>query len=174
MIHLNADAENELDIKTLIVSIGDIARVTAEMKMEQACSLSGRVLGDIALEAAGQKREPLAIKALSIVGSLALEFTEKGLDVAARGVVESLGTCGKTFSRQNMETLTSLSEIYLMQLSLKSLEKKSHGAGIAAIGFLGEIGVTSVEQAIETSALEAAVILEDQKSTRLNSSHRSG
>ncbi|WP_054864858.1 hypothetical protein [Methanosarcina barkeri] len=78
LIHLDANAENELDIKALIISIGDIARVSAEMKMEQVCSVSGCVLVDIALEAASQKREPVAIKALSIVGSLAMEFAGKG------------------------------------------------------------------------------------------------
>lgn len=161
LIHLDADAENELDLKALIISIGDIARVTAEMKMEQACSLSGRVLGDIALEAASQKREPIAIKTLSIVGSLALEFSGKGLDAAARSAAESLGTCGKGSSRMKMETLTSLSEAYLMQVSLRSIEKGPDKAGIAAIGYLGEIGIASAEQAIETSTLEAAVILED-------------
>lgn len=161
LIHLDADAENELDIKALIVSIEDIARVATEMKMEQACSVSGLALGDIALEAAGQKREPLAIKALSIVGSLALEFAEKCLNVATRDTVESLGNCGKNSSRMKMETLTSLSEIYLMQVSLKSIKKSLPDSGIAAIGFLGEIGVASAEQAIETSTLEAAVILEE-------------
>ena len=155
LIHLDADAENELDIKALIVS------VATEMKMEQACSVSGLALGDIALEAAGQKREPLAIKALSIVGSLALEFAEKCLNVATRDTVESLGNCGKNSSRMKMETLTSLSEIYLMQVSLKSIKKSLPDSGIAAIGFLGEIGVASAEQAIETSTLEAAVILEE-------------
>ena len=78
------------------------------------CSVSGRVLGDIALEAASQKREPVAIKALSIVGSLALEFAGKGLDAAARNAAESLGTCGKGSSRMKMETMISLSEVYLM------------------------------------------------------------
>jgi len=95
LIHRDADAENELDIKALIISIGDIARVAAEMRMEKACAASGRTLGDITLEAAGQKREPLAIKALSVVGSLALEFTGKGLDVAARSAAESPGNCGE-------------------------------------------------------------------------------
>ncbi|HWQ49257.1 MAG TPA: hypothetical protein VN414_09990 [Methanosarcina sp.] len=161
LIHLDADAENELDLKAIIISIGDIARVSAEMKMEQACSVSGRVLGDIALEAASQKREPIAIKALSIVGSLALEFTGKGLDEAAKSAAESLGTCGKGSSRMKMETLISLSEVYLMQVSLRSIEKGRYKAGIAAIGYLGEIGIASAEQSIETSILEAAVILED-------------
>ena len=174
LIPLDADAENELDIKALVISIGDIARVSAEMKMEQACSVSGRVLGDISLEAAGQKRETIAIKALSIVGSLALEFAGKGLDAAAISAAESLGTCGKGYSRMKMETLISLAEAYLLQVSLLSIEKSLNKTGIAAISYLGEIGVASAKQAIETSTLEAsaeqaienstleaAVILED-------------
>lgn len=161
MIHLDAGAENELDLKALIISIGDIARVAAEMKMQQACEISSHALGDIVLEAADQKRETIAIKALSIVGSLAREFAEKGLDAAAKGAAESLGNCGKNTSRMKMETLISLSETYLMQVALKSMEKGLPYAGTAATGFLGEIGVASAEQAIETSTLEAAVILED-------------
>ncbi|MCC4766148.1 hypothetical protein FXW07_05840 [Methanosarcina sp. DH1] len=161
LIPLDADPENELDIKALVISIGDIARVSAEMKMEQACSVSGRVLGDISLEAAGQKRETIAIKALSIVGSLALEFAGKGLDVAAISAAESLGTCGKGYSRMKMETLISLAEAYLLQVSLLSIEKSLNKTGIAAIGYLGETGVASAKQAIETSTLEASVILED-------------
>jgi hypothetical protein len=131
------------------------------MKMEKACSVSGRILGDIVLEAVSHKREPIAVKALSIIGSLALEFTGKGLDAAARSAAESLGTCGKGSSRMKMETLISLSEVYLMQVSLISIEKGLYKAGIAAIGYLGEIGIASAKQAIETSTLEAAVILED-------------
>ena len=161
LIPLDADAENELDIKALVISIGDIARVSAEMKMEQACSVSGRVLGDISLEAAGQKRETIAIKALSIVGSLALEFAGKGLDAAAISAAESLGTCGKGYSRMKMETLISFAEAYLLQISLLSIEKSLNKTGIAAISYLGEIGVASAKQAIETSTLEASVILED-------------
>ncbi|WP_011307767.1 hypothetical protein [Methanosarcina barkeri] len=161
LIPLDANAENELDIKALIISIGDIARVSAEMKMEQACSVSSRVLGDIALKAASQKREPVAIKALSIIGSLALEFAGKGLDEAARSATESLGTCGKGSSRMKMETMMSLSEVYLMQVSMISIEKRLQKAGIASIGYIGEIGTASAKQAIETCTLEAAVILED-------------
>ncbi len=161
LIHLEADAENELDIKALIISIGDIARVSAEMKMERACSVSGRILGDIALEAAGQKRVQIAIKALSIVGSLALEFTGKGLEMAARSAAESLGICGKSFSKIKMETLVSLSEVYLMQVSLLSIEKGFYKTGTAAIDYLGEIGIASAEQSIESCTLEAAVTLED-------------
>ena len=122
---------------------------------------SSHSLGSITLEAAGQKREPLAIKALSIVGTLSLEFAGKGLDTAAKGAAESLGNCGKISSRMKMETLVSLSEIYLMRIALKSMEKNLSETGPAAISFLGEIGVSSAEQAIETSTLEAAVILED-------------
>ena len=161
LIKLDPNAENELNIKALIVSIGDIARVAAKMKMEQACAASGQALGDIVLEAAGHKRESLAVKALSIVGSLALEFVEKSLDSATKGTVESLGKCGKYFSKMRVETLVSLSEVYLMQVALKSIEKGLPETGIAAIGFLGEIGVTSAEQTNELSTLEAAVILED-------------
>jgi hypothetical protein len=161
LIHQEADPENELDIKALIISIGDIARVAAEFKMVQACAASGQALGDIALEAAGENREPLAIKALSVVGSLSMEFAEKGLDDATKGTVESLGNCGKNFSRMKMDTLASLSEIYLMQVSLKSMEKDSLDSGITAVGLLGEIGVASAEQAIEMSTMEAAVILGD-------------
>ena len=60
-----------------------------------------------------------------------------------------------------METLTSLSEIYLMQVALKSMEKNLSETVTAAISFLGEIGVSSAEQIMEISTLEAAVILED-------------
>lgn len=161
LIHQDADAENELDIKALVISIGDIAKVAADKGMEQACIVSGRALEDIALEAAGHKREPLAIKALSVVGSLALEFAGKGLDAAAKGAAQSLGNCGKKSLRMKIETLVSLSEIYLMQVSLKSIEKSLPSAGIAAISLLGDIGAASAEQAIETSTLETAVILED-------------
>ena len=160
LIHLDANAENELDLKALIISIGDIARVAAEKEMQQACAVSCYVLGDIVFEAASQKRETIAIKALSIIGSLAQEIAEKGLDTAAKSAAESLGNCGKNSSRMKMETLVSLSEVYLMQVALKSIEKVFL-MGIAAIDFLGEIGVASAEQEIESNALEAAVILED-------------
>ncbi len=85
--------------------------------------LSSHALGDIVLEAAGQKRETLAVKALSVIGNLALEFAGKGLDTAAKGAAESLGKCGKASSKIKMETLASLSEIYLMQIALKAMEK---------------------------------------------------
>ena len=78
LIHLDANAENELDLKALIISIGDIARVATEKEMQQACAVSCYALGDIVFEAAGQKRETIAIKALSIVGSLAQEFAKYG------------------------------------------------------------------------------------------------
>ncbi len=154
LIHMDVTAENELDIKALMISIGDIGRVAAEMGMESVCAASSRALGDTALEAAGQKRETLAIKALSVVGNLALEFTGKGLDTAVKGAVETLGNCGKVSSRMKMETLASLSEIYLMQTALKSMEKNLSASGTAAISFLGEVGVSSAEQAIEISTLE--------------------
>ena len=39
-------AENELDIKALMISIGDIGRVAAEMKMEDGmCSFKSLLLG---------------------------------------------------------------------------------------------------------------------------------
>ena len=45
LIHMNVTAENELDIKALMISIGDIGRVAAEMKMEPACDASSRLSG---------------------------------------------------------------------------------------------------------------------------------
>lgn len=161
LIHQDANAENEMDIKALVISIGDIAKVAAEKGMEQACMASGRALGDIVLEAASQKREPIAIKTLSIVGSLALDFADKRLNAATKVTSQALGKCGKQSSMMKMETLASLSEIYLMQVSLKSLEKNLPDTGIVSIGFLGEIGVFSADQAIETSPLETTIILED-------------
>jgi ribosomal protein S11 len=161
LIHLNVSAENELDIKALVISIGDIGRAAAEMRMEIACVTSSRALGDIAIEAAGQKREPIAIKALSVVGNLALEFAVKGMDTAAKGAAESLGNCGKVSSKIKMETMTSLSEIYLMQVALKAMEINLSETVIASISLLGEIGAYSAEQIMEISTLEAAVILED-------------
>ena len=161
LIHMNAVPENEIDIKALMISIGDISRVAAEMKMEVVCVAASRALGGIALEAAGQEREPLAVKALSVVGNLALEFAGGGLDTAAKGAVESLGKCGKASSKIKMEVLASLSEIYLMQVALKAMEKNLSETVIVSINILGEIGASSAEQKMEISTLEAAVILED-------------
>jgi hypothetical protein len=98
---------------------------------------------------------------LSVVGNLALEFVGRGLDTAARGAVESLGKCGKASSKIKMEVLASLSEIYLMQVALKAMEKDISETVIASINMLGEIGASSAEQKMEISTLEAAVILED-------------
>lgn len=161
LIHMKAVPENEIDIKALMISIGDIGRVAAETKMEVVCVAASRALGDIALEAAGQKRETLAVKALSLVGNLALEFAGKGLDTASKGAAESLGKCGKASPKIKMETLASLSEIYLMQIALKAMEKDISETLIVSINMLGEIGVSSAEQKMEISTLEAAVILED-------------
>ena len=161
LIHMDAVPENEIDIKALVISIGDIGRVAAEMRMEAVCVASSHALGDIALEAAGQKRETLAVKALSVIGNLALEFAGRDLDTAAKGAAESLGKCGKASSRIKMETLASLSEIYLMQVALKAMEKNLSETGIVSINFLGEIGASSAEKKMEISSLEAAVILED-------------
>lgn len=161
LINMNASVENEIDIKALMISIGDIARVAAETRMEPVCVASSRALGEITIEAAGQGREPLAVKALSIVGNLALEFAGKSMDLAAKGAAESLVKCGKASSKIKMETLASLSEIYLMQLVLKAMEKNLSETGNNSIRFLGEIGASSAEQRMEISTLEAAVILED-------------
>jgi hypothetical protein len=97
LIYLSATAENELDAKALIISIGDIGRVAAENNMESACVASSRALGDIVVEAAGQERESLAIKTLSVFGRLALEFAVKGMDLAAKSAAESLGKLRKSF-----------------------------------------------------------------------------
>lgn len=165
LIHMKAVPENEIDVKALIISIGDIGRVAAEMKMEVVCAAASRALGDIALEAAVQGRETLAVKALSVVGNLALEFAGKDLGSAAKGAAESLGKCGEASSQIKMETLASLSEIYLMELSIKTLRKSISETGLISINLIGDIGAASAEQKMEISTLEAAVILEDLGNT---------
>jgi len=165
LIHMDATPENEVDIKALVISIGDIGRVAAEMRMEMVCVASTSALGDIALEAASLKREPLAVKALSVVGNLAMQFAGEGMDIAAKGAAESLGKCGKASSKIKTETLASLSEIYLMQLAIKAMGNTIPKTGTASITLLGEIGASSAEQKMEISTLEAAVILEDLGNT---------
>ena len=41
---MNAVPENEIDIKALMISIGDIGRVAAEMEMEVVCVAVSRPL----------------------------------------------------------------------------------------------------------------------------------
>jgi hypothetical protein len=161
LIHMKAVPENEIDVKALVISIGDLGRVAAETGMEIVCIAASSALGDIALEAAGQKRETLAAKTLSVVGNLALEFAGKGLGTAAKSAAESIGKFGKASPRLRVETLASLSEIYLMQIALKAMEKKISEAAIVSINFLGDVGASSAELKTEISTLEAAVILED-------------
>lgn len=160
LIHMDITAEHELDAKALIIAMGDIGRETAEKRMETASIASVRALGEVAVEAADQKRESLALKALSVLGSLALVFGEKGLDAAAKNAAESLGSFGKVSSREKMEVLAGLSEVYLMQLSMKAMEKNLSETCNIALNFLGEIGASSAE-AIENNAIGAAVLLEE-------------
>jgi len=165
LIYLNATAENDLDVKALMIAIRDIGRVAAERRMELVCMATSRALVDVVVEAAGKEREPLAVKALSLLGSLALEFAETGMDTAAKGAAEFLGDCGKFSSKRKMETLVSLAEVYLMQLAMKALDKNLSEIGSASIGLLGEIGASSAEQTLENSTTETAILLEDLGNT---------
>ena len=88
-------------------------------------------------------------------------FQGRAWDTAAKGAAESLGKCGKASSKLKIETMASLSEIYLMQTTLKAMEKNLSETVIVCINALGEIGASSAEQKMEISTLEAAVILED-------------
>jgi hypothetical protein len=161
LIHLRPTPENEVDAKALTISIGDIGRVAAEKRIEEPCVASCDALKEIAVEAADQKREALAVKASSIIGNLALEFATDKLHEATKGAAEAIGNCGKAFASQNMETLASLCEIYLMRITFKAMEKGLSEAGLVSINLLGQIGVTSAGKVMEISCLEAAVILED-------------
>jgi hypothetical protein len=161
LVPLNVTAENELDIKALTISIGDIGRVAAENNMEPACVTSVRAIGDIAVEAANQERESLAIKASTVLGRLSLELAEKNFSTAAKNGAESLGSCGKVASSVGMEMLVTLSEIYLMQLSLNAMDKSFYEIGYSAVDMLGEIGASSAEQEMELCTTEAAILLED-------------
>lgn len=161
LINLDITAEYELDAKALIIAMGDIGRETAEKRMETASIASVRALGEVAIEAAGKKRESLALKALSVLGNLALEFGGKRMDIAAKSAAESLGSFGKVSSRGEMEILTGLSEVYLMQLSMKAMEEKLSETWDIALNSLGEIGASSAEQVIENNAVGAAILLEE-------------
>lgn len=161
LVHLDITAEYELDAKALIIAMGDIGRETAEKKMEAASIASVRALGEVAIEAADQRRESLALKALSVLGNLALEFGGKRMDAAAKSAAESMGNVGKVSSRKRMEVLTGLSEVYLMQLSMKAMEENLSETWDISLKSLGEIGASSGEQAIENDAVGAAILLEE-------------
>jgi hypothetical protein len=161
LVHLDITAEHELDAKALIIAMGDIGRETADKRMEAASIASVRALGEVAVEAVDQKRESLALKALSALGSLALKSGEKGMDAAAKSAAESLESVGKASSRKKMDVLTGLSEVYLMQLSMKAMEENLSETWDTALSFLGEIGSSSAEQAIENGAIGAAILLEE-------------
>lgn len=161
LVHLNITAEYELDAKALIIAMGDIGRETAERRMEAASIASSRTLGEVSIEAADQERESLALKALSVLGNLAMEFGEKGMDAAAKSAAESLGNVGKASSRKKMEVLTGLSEVYLMQLSMKAMQENLSETWDTTLSYLEEIGASSAEQAIENDAIGAAILLEE-------------
>ncbi|WP_269850155.1 hypothetical protein [Methanosarcina horonobensis] len=161
LVHLEITAEYELDAKALIIAMGDIGRETAEKRMETASIASVRALGEVAVEAVDQKRESLALKALSVLVSLALELGGKSMDAAAKSAAESLGSFGKVSSRKKMEVLTGLSEVYLMQLSIKAMEKNLSETWDIALSFLREIGSSSAEQAMENGAVGTAILLEE-------------
>lgn len=161
LIHMEATPENDIDVKAFVISIGDLGRVAADTGMETVCVAVSLALGEIVLEAAVQKKENLAVKTLSVIGNLALEFTEKGLGTAAKGAAELLGKCGEASTKLKMDTLVSLSEIYLMQIALKAKEKNNSETVLVSINFLGDIGASATEQKTEIGTLEAAVILED-------------
>jgi hypothetical protein len=59
------------------------------------------------------------------------------------------------------EMLVSLSEIYLMQLALKAMEKNLYETGSAAVSLLGEIGASSAQLTMENSTIGAVILLED-------------
>lgn len=161
LIHMEATPENDIDVKAFVISIGDLGRVAADTGMDIVCVAVSLALGDIVMEAAVQKKENLAVKTLSVIGNLALEFTGKGLGTASKGAAELLGKCGKASTELKMETLVSLSEIYLMQIALKAKEKNNSETVLISINFLGDIGASATEQKTEIGTLEAAVILED-------------
>lgn len=161
LIHLDITAEYELDAKALIIAMGDIGRETAERKMEAASVASALTLGEVAVEAVDHERESLALKALSILGNLALEFGRKDMDAAAKSVAEALGNVGKASSGKKMDVMAGLSEVYLMQLSMKALEENLSETWDTALNCLREIGASSAEQAIENDALGAAILLEE-------------
>lgn len=160
-LNLEVNAENELDVKALLIAIGDIGRAAAEKKMESACLVSSTALERLMAEATDKKREPLAVKALSILGNLALDFAEKGLESAAKGAVKSIGNCGMLSLRGKMELMVSLSEVYLIQAGMKALNKNLTETGSTSISLLEEIGVSSAENKIENSTTEAALLLEE-------------
>lgn len=161
LVNLDITAEHELDAKALIIAMGDIGRETAERKMEAASVTSAFTLGEVAVEAADQERESLALKALSVLGNLALEFGRKDMDAAAKSAAEALGNVGKTSSGKKMDVLAGLSEVYLMQLSMKAMEENLSETWDTALSCLREIGASSAEQAIEHDALGAAILLEE-------------
>jgi hypothetical protein len=161
LVHLDITAEYELDAKALIIAMGDIGRETVEKRMEGASIASVRALGEVAVEAVDQERESLALKALSILGSLSMEFGGKGMDAAAKSAAESLGSVGKVSSKKKMEVMTGLSEVYLMQLSMKAMEENLSSTWNISLNLLGEIGAYSAEKAIEDNAIGAAILLEE-------------
>ncbi len=153
LVHLDITAEHELDAKALIIAMGDIGREAAQKRMEEASISSVSSLGEVAVEAVYEERESLALKALSVLGSLALEFGGKGMDAAAKSAAESLANVGKASSKKKMEVLTGLSEVYLMQLSMKAMEEKLSVTWNISLNLLGEIGVLSAEKAMENNAV---------------------
>ena len=160
LVHLDITAEHELDAKALIIAMGDIGREAAQKRMEEASISSVSSLGEVAVEAVYEERESLALKALSVLGSLALEFGGKGMDAAAKSAAESLANVGKASSKKKMEVLTGLSEVYLMQLSMKAMEEKLSVTWNISLNLLGEIGVLSAEKAMENNAVGAAILFE--------------
>ncbi|HII01834.1 TPA: hypothetical protein HA351_09390 [Methanosarcinaceae archaeon] len=161
LIYLNVTAEHELDAKALIVSIGDMGKITAEHRMEIASVAASRALGAIAAEAASQRRDALAIKAVSVLGSLSRELAARGMDTAAKSAAESLGKFGAISARMGVENQVTLSEIYLMQLVREAMEEGLSETGIIAVAFLGEVGAVSVENKLEESAIGGSILLEE-------------
>jgi len=161
LIYLDVTAEHELDAKALIVSIGDIGKITAKQSMEIASVAASRALGDIAVEAVSQRRDTLAIKAASVLGSLSRELAARGMDMAAKAAAESLGKFGAMSARMGVENQITLSEIYLMQLVRKAMEESLSETGIIAVASLGVVGEASVEYKFEESAIGASILLEE-------------
>ena len=69
------------------------------------------------------RKESLALKALSVLGSLALEFGGRAW-MQPQSAAESLANVRESFFKEKNGVLTGLSEVYLMQLSMKAMEEK--------------------------------------------------
>ncbi|MDD2438681.1 MAG: hypothetical protein PHD41_00435 [Methanosarcinaceae archaeon] len=160
-ISFNIKKEHEIDVKAVIIAMGDLGKLVAEKRMESAALAAVYELGEVAQGAAEYGREALAVKAASNLGSLTRRLAENDMDAAIKAGAEAFDKFGKASARQKSESQLSMAEVFLMQLAETSLRKKYREASLAAVCALGNIGVFAAEAKLEDSVIGAELLLEE-------------